>query len=234
MFKLNQTHAEQMNLNKSYIVITHKDFLLPELSQTADVKEQISDVERIADAQKKAEYILTEARRKSEDMRKNAWKDGFEEGKAAAEKEASDFIREQANEARAVFSNLERYKQELYRDLQENVLALSFDIAEKIVNVALQKDDKLYIGIVEKAIENLKSTEKFVLRVGRTEYDKFFRDGAQWLRDETGCMPFEVVCDPQMGEGGCILESGDRMVNAGVKLQLSKIAHLLTEKIIKE
>ena len=231
MFKLNQSLADQMNLNKSCIVITQDDFLLPEIPRPEQgIQEQISDEERIEDAKRKAEFIINEAKRKSEETRRSAWREGYAEGKAAAERETGDFIRELSNEARTIFTNLEKYKQELFRDLKENLLALSFEIAEKIVNVALQRDDKIYIGIVEKAIENLKSTEKFVLRVSRTEYDKFFKDGAQWLRDETGCMPFEVVCDPQMGEGGCILESGDRMVNAGVQLQLSKIAHLLTEK----
>jgi flagellar biosynthesis/type III secretory pathway protein FliH len=68
------------------------------------------------------------------------------------------------------------------------------------------------------------------LRVGQAEYERFFKNGSHWLQDEAGCAPFEVICDMQMGEGGCILESSDKVVNASTQMQLSRIKHMLDEK----
>jgi flagellar assembly protein FliH len=232
LFKINQSVAEQMSLNKSFVVIKPRELIFPEQNTEASEpgKEKEAGENYIRNVKAEAARILEDARNEAGKIKENAWTKGFEDGKRASKQETDDFIREQANEARSIFSSLEKYKQELFSDLQDNVLALSFDIAEKIINIELEKDDKIYVGIVENAIQNLKAAEKFVLRVGRKEYDRFFKDGTQWLRDETGCVPFEIVCDPQMGEGGCILESGDRILNAGVQLQLSRIRHLLQEK----
>jgi flagellar assembly protein FliH len=231
LFKINQSVVDQMNPDKSFVVIRHKDFVLPQPKADTDTDGQKNENrDYIRDVRAEADRIIEETRSETEEIRRSAWQKGYDEGKNEAKREVADFLSEQANEARSIFKSLEKYKQELFTDLKENVLTLSFDIAEKIVNIALEKDDKLYIGIVEKAIQSFKEAEKFVLRVSRKEYDKFFKEGTQWLRDETGCVPFEVVCDPQMGEGGCILESDDRILNAGVQLQLSKIRHLLQEK----
>lgn len=219
-----------MNSNKSFVVIKHKDIAFSAHRLEAEPGVQKTENrDYLREIENEAERILEEARSEAEEIRKAAWNQGYEEGRNTAGSEVTDYIKEQKNEARSIFASLEKYKQELFGDLEDSVLTLSFDIAEKIINIQLKKDDKLYIGIVKKAIENLKGAEKFVLRVGRAEYEKFFKEGAQWLRDETGCIPFEVVCDPQMGEGGCILESDDRILNAGVQLQLSKIRHLLQE-----
>jgi flagellar assembly protein FliH len=237
LFKINQSLAGQMNISKSCVVIAHKDIKLPEFIQPKPEEVQTEGEEKedyVQSARREAQRILTEAQEEAEKIKINALKEGYEEGKKNAREEIDNFIREQSNEAHSIFSSLEKYKQELYSDLKDNLITLSFDIAEKVVNTAIEKDDKLYIGIVEKAILSLKATDKFVLKVSRGEYARFFKDGNQWLRDETGCVPFEVVCDPQIGEGGCILEAGDRIVNAGVQLQLSKLKHLVSEKAKSE
>ncbi len=67
--------------------------------------------------------------------------------------------------------------------------------------------------------------------MSRTEYERFFGDGGQWLREDIGCVPFEVICDPYMPEGGCIVESDEGVVNAGVNEQLGKLRRILEGRI---
>ncbi len=229
MYKINQSLVDQMSMNKSYVVISHKDMV----SIVQEPKPKLT-IEKAEEAPERdgleAELIIKRAQKEAQEIKKTAWEKGYEEGKDNAKKEMESFIKEQTAEAWKVFASVEKYKENMYNELQESVLQLSFDIAEKIVNIELQRDDKVYVGIVKDAILNIKGVDKFVLRVGRTEYDKFFKDGAQWLRDETGCVPFEVVCDPQMERGACILESDDKILNTSIALQLNKIRHVLDEK----
>lgn len=228
MYKINQSLVEQMSANKSVVVIAPK----PVISLKEPEPEEPAEVETApaVDPQEEARLIIADAEIKAEKIKKTAKQDGYKEGKAKGEKELAELIKSETEKARIVFTSLERYKQNLYSELQDNVLQLSFDIAEKIVNTALQRDDKIYVGIVKKAILELKGSEKFVLRVGQEEYERLFKNGTQWLQDETGCAPFDVICDIQMGEGGCILESSDAVINASTKMQLGRIKHLLDEK----
>lgn len=228
MYKINQSLVDQMRSNKSIVVITPK--IIPMPCEETEEFEDTDTGELSIDPRAEAERIIQDARIKAEKIKQSAWEEGYNKGKADAETEINDFMEAQSREVSAIFSSLQKYREELYYELQDNVLQLSFDIAEKIVNTELQKDDKVYIGIVKKAIQDLKGVDKFVLHVGRAEYERFFKEGTQWLRDETGSVPFEVVCDPQMGEGGCILESDDTTINAGIKLQLESLRHVLDEK----
>ncbi len=240
MFKINQSLVEQMSTNKSVVVITPRPIPVQE---TKPAKEEIHEGSeqpevdlaeqaqlKLQSATEKAEQIIKEAYDNAEKIRKSAWQEGYNQGKNDAEAEVTKYMQEQTNTARNIFANLERYKENLFNELKDSVLQLAFDIAEKIVNIELQKDDKIYEGIVIKAINELKNAEKLVIHVGKAEYERFFKNGAEWLVGETGGLPFEVVCDGQVGDGVCILESDDEVLNASTKVQLSRIKHQLEEK----
>lgn len=240
MFKINQSLVEQMSANKSVVVITPRPVAVPEEPQPA---EEIQDSEEqpavdpaeqaqrtIQSANEQAEAIIRDAYEKAEKIRESAMQEGYNKGKNDAAAETSEFMQEQTNMARSVFANLERYKENLYSELRDSVSQLAFDIAEKIVNFELQKDDKVYEGIVIKAINELKSAEKLMIHVSKAEYERFFKQGGEWLQGETGGVPFEVVCDGQLEDGVCVLESGDEVLNASTQVQLGRIKHQLEEK----
>lgn len=240
MFKINQSLVEQMSTNKSVVVITPRPIIAPEESEPDEditVGEEQPAVDpalqaqlKLQSANEKAESIIKEAYENAEKIRKSAWQEGYNQGKNDAASEVSQFMQDQTNTARNIFANLERYKQNLYGELQDSLLQLSIDIAEKIVNSELQKDDKVYEGIVIKAIQELKSADKLSIHVSKAEYERFFKNGAEWLQGETGGVPFEVVCDGQLGDGVCILESDDEVLNASTQVQLGRIKHQLEEK----
>ena len=217
-----------MNLNKEFVVITPKEVentLPPRIAEEAPPAVTEQDILRAAAA--KAERIAAEAKAAAEQLKQAARQEGYREGRELAQREMDAMIGAQAQDARRVFEQIEKYKLDLYEDLLNNVLTLSFDIAEKIINLHLKKDDTLYVGIAKAAIQALNASSKFALRVSRSEYDRFFGKGGQWLRDEIGCAPFEVICDPFLTEGGCIVESDEGVVNAGVSEQLGKLRRII-------
>ncbi len=240
MFKINQSLVEQMSTNKSVVVIAPRPIPAQEMKPAVEEIREDSEQPaadpaeqaqlKLQSANEKAENIIKEAYENAEKIRKSAWQEGYNQGKNDAESEVSKFMQEQTNTARNIFANMERYKENLFGELKDSVLQLSFDIAEKIVNIELQKDDKVYEGIVIKAINELKCAEKLVIHVGKAEYERFFKNGAEWLQGETGSVPFEVVCDGQVGDGVCILESNDEVLNASTHVQLTRIKHQLEEK----
>ena len=228
MFRIDKSLVENMNHNKEFVVIAPKETfkntqLKPVNEKPKPVDEQ--DLLRIANA--KAERIVADAQNRAEEIRETARKEGYRKGREEAQREMEALIAAQTEDARHVFEKLEAYRQELHQDLRDSVLGLSFDIAEKIINIHLKRNDTIYVDIVKAAIKALNSSSKFALRVSRSEYDRFFGDGAQWLRSDTGCAALEVICDPYMPEGGCIVESDEGVVNAGVSEQLDKLRRIV-------
>jgi len=230
LFRIDKSLVDTMNSNKQFVMITPKEVFeqvvpQPRVREETKPPETQQDILQYAAAE--AETILQEAKNQAAEIRKAASQEGYYEGKRKAQEEMDALIRAQAEDAKRVFSQIETYKQGLHQYIMENALELSFNIAEKIVNINLKRDDTLYVEIAKEAIRALNASSKFALRVSRAEYDRFFKKGAQWLRDDIGCAPFEVVCDPYMAEGGCIAESDEGVVEAGVSEQLGKLKRIL-------
>ncbi len=246
MFKIDKTLVENMNQNRSFIVITHKETREEpkgsselELGETAlpDSEAQIPQAVRdkardlLHGAQTKAQQIIQGATARAEEIKSEARLEGYDSGMADAEAKIAEATAAKNQEAKALIEEIAGYRDNLYQRLHESVLPLAMDIAEKIINTQLQKDDRVYMEIAKKAVLGLKKTDDLMLRVGRGEFDKYFRDGGQWLREETDCGDFEVVCDPGLETGSLIIESDDEVVNAGIAMQLEKTREYLKEQV---
>jgi flagellar biosynthesis/type III secretory pathway protein FliH len=230
LFRIDKSLVDTMNSNKQFVMITPKEVFdhVQQQRRREEKKPPATEQDMLRYAASEAERILQEARDEAAEIRQAASEEGYLEGKEKAQKAMDALIRAQAEDAKRVFSQIEKYKQDLYQNVMDNALALSFNIAEKIVNIHLEKDDTLYVEIAKEAIQALNVSSKFTLRVSRREYDRFFKKGAQWLSDDIGCAPFEVICDPNMAEGGCIVESDEGVVDAGVSVQSGKLKRILS------
>jgi flagellar assembly protein FliH len=217
-----------MNINKEFVVITPKEVFDNTQKQIAEEKSKpITEQDILENAAAQAERIVREAQSSAGEIKEKARQEGYDEGRAEAQREMEMLISAQTEDAKQVFRKLEAYGKDLHQQLLDSVLGLSFDIAEKIINIHLERDDTLYVEIAKKAIKALNSSSKFALRVSRPEFERFFREGGQWLREDIGCATFEVICDPCMTEGGCIVESDEGVVDAGVSGQLGKLRRIL-------
>ncbi len=246
MFKIDKTLVDNMNQNRSFIVITHKETRKESggsseiplgdaalLESDTQIPQPVRDKARelMHSAQAKAQQILQAAAARAEEIKNEARQQGCDAGVADAADEIARKIAAQNEEARVMIEQTAQYRDELYDQLQESVLPLAMDIAEKIINIQLQKDDKVYMEIAKKAVMELKQSDDFMLRVGRGEFEKYFRDGGQWLREGTDCGDFEVVCDPSLEPGGLVIESNDEVINAGIAMQLDKTRQYLKEQV---
>ena len=246
MFKIDKTLVENMNQNRSFIVITHKEtkedskgsseLELGEaalLDSEAQIPQAVRDKARdlLHGTQAKAQQIIQGATARAEEIKSEARLEGYDSGMADAAEKIAEITAAQNQEARALIEEIAGYRDKLYQQLHESVLPLAMDIAEKIINIQLQKDDRVYMEIAKKAVLGLKKSDDFMLRVGRGEFDKYFRDGGQWLREETDCGDFEVVCDPGLEAGSLVIESDDEVVNAGIAMQLEKAREYLKEQV---
>jgi len=236
LFRIDKSLVENMGLNKDFIVIRNKDNIKEHTNDTVKTvqnpqpKKTIgTDQEILKSAGEEASAILENARLEAERIKEAAWQEGYEKGKEEAEQKTVMQVQAQAKAAMDFLNKLKVYKQNLSEDMRKSVLEISLDVAEKIVNIEMRRDDTIYIGIVKEAVAKFNSSDKFKLYVSRNEYDKYFKDNTAWLAEETGQDLLEVICDPHMQEGDCIVESDQSIICAGVALQLDKTKRLLEE-----
>ncbi|MGI5918240.1 MAG: FliH/SctL family protein [Christensenellales bacterium] len=244
MFKIDKSMVDNMNQNRSFIVITHKEThrdTAPEISaggpELLEKDEQLPQAlrdrarELMQSAQKRAQQTIQAATARAEEIKAQAKKEGYDAGMKLADSKIAEMEAALSAQTRKLLEEVTAYRNELYDALQDSVLNLAMDIAEKILNVELQRDDKVYMEIAKKAVAGLKQADDFTLRVSRGEFDKYFRDGGAWLREATGCGEFEAVCDPNLEPGSLVLESDEEIINASVAVQLEKTRQYLEEQV---
>ncbi len=226
MFRIDKSLIENMNINKEFVVVIPKPEVAIEIEpETAEVPITEQDILRRATAQ--AERIVSEAQQNAIEIKQAAWQEGYREGHEEAQRELDAMTTAQAEDAKNIFVKLDAYGRDLRQQLLDSVLGLSFDIAEKIVNEQLKRDDTVYVGIAKRAIQALNASSKFSLHVSRSEYERFFKEGGQWMQEDIGSVPFTVICDPVVGKGGCIVESDEGVVDASVSGQLDKLRRIM-------
>jgi flagellar assembly protein FliH len=229
LFRIDKSLIENMNLNKEFVVVIPKAEQL-DTKRAPSVQPEappLTEQDILHRASAQAERIVADAQNSAVEIRQGAWQEGYREGREEAQRELDALISAQAQDAKRVFKRLEAYGQDLRQQLLDSVLGLSFSIAEKIINEELKKDDTVYVGIAKRAIQALNASSKFALHVSRSEYERFFKAGAQWMQEDIGCAPFTVICDPAMEEGGCLVESEEGVVDASVNGQMDKLRRIL-------
>ncbi len=241
MYKIDKTLIDNMNHNRSFIVITPKETIrreekiLEKILSEQD-EEQLPPAVRemaknhIQSANEKAQQILYDARVEAEQIKEAAHSEGYEQGLAEGRQAASAEIQAKNEEVRDVLSRVETYRQNLYQTLESDILSLSMDVAEKIVNLQMDANDNVYREIVKRAVASIRHADDFSLYVSKDDYARYFKDDGQWLRHEVQTASVEVIADANLPKGSCIIEADSEIVDAGVPMQLGKIGQYLSEQ----
>ena len=210
MFRIDKSNVDNITMNKSYVVIRHEGSL-EELSSCIEhaqpeEKPQADENETYQNAVEEAKLILENAKKEAEQIKAKAWQEGYKQGKEEFEKKNAVKLQSQFNAVNDYLNKLKVYKQSLLAEMENGILHLSLEIAEKIINIELNKDDKAYIGIVNKAVSKFNESEPFTLRVSQSEYDMYFKDKTNLLDDNENRL-LEVIFDPNVGKGDFFVES---------------------------
>lgn len=228
MFKIDKSSVEYIDSNKSAVIIRYwspQDNRFDgseQEKQTVDKKIASLEDKRtsVFDPGKDAQKIIEQAYIKADEIKALAREEGYKQGLSEADKKLEALMLNYQDKFNKTLSGLQVFQDEVIKELEECILQLSFDVAEKIVNIQLEKDDILFVGIVKAAIERLNAREKFTVRLNELQFEKYFQGGTDWLVEEMQCAPFTVVKDPGIAPYGCVLESDEGIIDAGVQNQL--------------
>lgn len=145
---------------------------------------------------------------------------GFEEGtqKAAADN------RKNAEELGLMMETVEKSKTKILHDFQEDLQNLAVAMAKAILKKELEIDDDAIRSIILSAMEEYRNQEWVRIYVSDGTANILLKsDGSivEALKDISDNV--KVVVSPGLDEGGCILETPDQIVDAGIDSQLKKI-----------
>lgn len=176
----------------------------------------------VVDARAEARRILAEAARQAEELRARAEKEtrelreaAYEEGREQALSELNSLLLEAHERREAAFAEAER-----------DVLRLAVKLAEKIIGREIERDDAALADLVSAALRHARQQEALTVRVNPADLPRV-REHRDRL-DPSGRARFiDLVPDPRVGRGGCIIEGESGTVDARLDTQLRVLERAL-------
>lgn len=176
----------------------------------------------VVDARAEARRILAEAGREADALRERAEREArelreaaYEEGRETALSELNQILLEAHGRRDAALAGAER-----------DVLRLAVKLAEKIIGREIERDDATLADIVSAALRHARQQESLTVRVNPADLPRV--QAHRERLDPSGRARFiDLVADPRVGHGGCIIEGESGTVDARLDTQLRVLERAL-------
>jgi len=174
----------------------------------------------LSKAKEAAEKASFEARR---DGFQDGYREGYREGLESGLKDAEKYLEEAKKALGAAKESFEA----ILEEREPELLALSLEVAKRIVGDALREDPELILGMLRRGIEALGDEREYSIRVD-PHLVAFLAGQKEELVKQYNAKSLEIMGDPSVGEG-LIIETPHGTVDARVLSQIENIASAIKE-----
>jgi flagellar assembly protein FliH len=155
-----------------------------------------------------------------------AYEKGRQEGRREAEKWSSEQLAQAVSVERTrvseVIKEFHQGSSEYYSKVEDQVVHLALGIAAKILHRESQVDALLVAALVKIATENLKQGSHVQVNIHPKEINSWRR---YFEQNENGRVMIDMVEDPTLSPGDCIVHSEVGVAALGISAQLKEIEH---------
>ena len=182
----------------------------------------------LAEAREEGERLLEKARIEAGQISEAAWDEGYRSGCHQAESQLAiteSLLRQKLEQGIAA---LELRYDDSIRAMQNELLELSLQVAEKVICLELSRNDNAFLALADDAMSRFRQGEKVTIKVNPADYWKSMASSAQAKNGTAKNGDAVLIADEDLPERSCILESPSGIVDAGVATRLRKIREALT------
>lgn len=215
-----------------------KDAVVLDLS---DLGRQAAKLRAIAE--QKAQQILDEAHVETERLKQEATAQadqrGYEQGLERGRQEGLKAGQQQAHAQHAeqlaalnarwsaALAQHEQHVLRLQAQAKQSSLQLAIKLAEKIVHRSIETDDASIIRQVEAALDRVLEPARLRIRTHPDDRHVLERALPGLVEAVDQVTHAELVDDPEITRGGCVIQAGSATIDAQVETQLQRLAELL-------
>ena len=164
--------------------------------------------------------LVSRAQEESENIKKSAFEEGYRQGLEQAQADLDKFRKE--------FSQFMNAKKDVFEFIAPDILEISVDIAKKIIKKELETDPQVLINTIVDVLKAVSKNEpKVTIRV-RPQAVQYIKDTIPNITYQYGIdSKINIVADPSVEDGGCVLQTNNGIVDASVDTQLEIIKKAL-------
>jgi len=150
---------------------------------------------------------------------------GFQEGEAAAARQAAERVEKIVARAAASIEALEQVRRQMRRQMEEDLVKLAVAVARRILHRELSVDPDALQGVVKAAVGRIEARELHRIRVSPEDcpqLEKALKYAALPPR-------VELTADSGLERGSLVLETDRGLYDASVETQLQEIERGFTD-----
>ncbi|MDX1563863.1 MAG: FliH/SctL family protein [Phycisphaeraceae bacterium] len=210
-----------------------------------DLKQEAERLRSRAEAE--AEQILTAARQRAQTLaaeaeaeardrgfaegRAEGHAQGVAEGRAEAMTESRDRLTALETRWTEAVGQWEADRNQIRRDAETSLLQLAEHLARRIVHRVPKLDPTVVIDQIDSALEHVLGPVRVTVRVHPEDRELAAEALPRWTHVLAEATAVEVVDDPAVERGGCVVVHGAGLIDATLERQLDRmVAALLPSK----
>ena len=190
-----------------------------------DVSDEIDTL--LAEARDQAQGVLAEAEREADEIRQQAHQQGLadarQQHREAVQAEVDQRLQALLPAIQAAVAAIDGERIRQLQCWEQNLIRLAVAIAERIVRCELQQQPRIQLEWIREALELAAGSPTIKLHLHPTDQkalEEPLRGVLASLGDPTG---FEILADPEIGRGGCVVETEHGCIDQQLETQLSRI-----------
>lgn len=205
-----------------------RPFMLPELERRPAVVPEGGDTaaDALREGQRLARAIVARATAQAREIQATAEERGREAGVRAAFDREAPALRNVATALADAVARVETARRDLVRRLEATLPELAVAIAERVLRRELTVDPARLADVIRDAMPAVLPAASIHVRLHPEDLATVERHRAR-LEDVIGAASFSLEASPEVGRGGCMIETDSSILPAGIPQQLERALALL-------
>jgi flagellar assembly protein FliH len=180
----------------------------------------------LINAQSEADELLQQTYNRISAIEKEAYEKGYQQCEQDAQNSWVKVRDEFRTTTRTVLNELEKLRENIYRDTEEEMVELAVIMAKKIVCRQLDINPDTIIDIVKAACNQARDCKEVILYVPAEQLENIKASQGEIDAQLYKTEHFAIRSDPNIKSGGCRIETEQGYIDASIETmteQLSKI-----------
>ncbi|MCQ4087187.1 FliH/SctL family protein [Saccharibacillus sp. JS10] len=224
---------QQTIILKDEMIRDAKEFAELQIREAAEQAEQM-----LADAQQQIEFWWQDKREQDEHLveavKMQAFREGYEEGKAQAEAELAVRMQEASQEAQALIQEAVQTKSDIIQEAEPFLVELSSAIAEKVIDRKLAEDEELTISLIRQTLSRKREQGTITLCVAPSQFSLINSAREELAMSIDSQAELQILPDSTVKDRGCVIRSNFGSVDARIDTQLTEIKRELLRLALHE
>lgn len=173
----------------------------------------------------RAEKLVDQAKRRAAAIERQAYEEGFSKGEAAGVKMGLAKAMPTVEHFGALAEELNQLVKNILTEMEPEIIKLVLAIAEKVIHTTIASDSEVVQRVINAAMKEMEDRWEVTVRVNQGELEFLQQHQEQWLKVEQA-EKVNLVADPSVEPGGCIVQAPRGFVDATLKTALERVAKI--------